>query len=128
MKLLADTLSRAEIDNLIQIKLNWILAEVIPLQVFVVGSAASGTMKTDSDVDIILVFKDQETLSKSMKRIWKARPQDDWPMDLLAFTKVQFFESVSKGGGVCWLALREGKLIYNGGEKDVAEKQSRKIV
>jgi hypothetical protein len=128
MKLLSEQLKPDEIDYIVNRKLKWILSTASPLQVYLVGSAASKTMTTSSDVDLILIFEDDLALKQSMKLLWKARPKDDWPMDVLPYTKDQFKLSVSKGGGICWLALKEGKLVFSKGVNDVTQEQPRKIV
>ena len=83
-----------------------------PLRIILFGSAANGEMTEASDVDLIVIYANNTDLKETQKNIAKTRPKDDWPHDLLLYTEEAFKKSVQKGGGVCWLAEREGNIIF----------------
>jgi hypothetical protein len=75
-------LAKEAVDSIIQDKLRWILQSVDPLAVVVFGSAARGEMTERSDVDIALVFPDEESLKAGRTSIFGRPPIDMWPTDL----------------------------------------------
>lgn len=69
-------------------------------------------MTEASDIDLILVFSESETLKEAQERLWRSRPADDWPADIIFHTNETFRLSCEKGGGASWLASREGIVIF----------------
>lgn len=112
MKLTAKKLSQSEVDQIIQDKLEWILLSCSPLKIILFGSAAQGAMTDQSDIDLIVIFENQEDLKLINKKLYKFKPKSEWPLDILLYTRTQFELNLKKGGGVCWLANNEGKIIY----------------
>jgi hypothetical protein len=111
-KLTAKKLSADETEVLVQAKLAWILGLVQPETIWLVGSAARGEMTDASDIDIVLLFVDSEQKSRSMNVLYRNPCPTEWPTDLLPYTKDEFDKSASKGGGICWLALKEGRILF----------------
>ena len=106
-------IAKDETERIIRQKLRWILESGSPLAVIVFGSAARGEMTERSDIDIALIFPDEETLKSCRKDIYRRPPVDSWPTDLLFFTITAFLRK-RESGGVCELIGREGKVIYGG--------------
>lgn len=115
-KLTAKKLDVLDVENLVQAKLKWILENAQPVSVWLIGSAARGEMTDASDLDFVLLFNDSSHKKALMSQLYRAPCPVEWPTDLLAYTREEFALSVSKGGGVCWLALREGRLLHGNGE------------
>jgi hypothetical protein len=69
-------------------------------------------MTDASDIDIVLLFADTEHKSRSMSLLYRNPCSVEWPTDLLPYTKDEFEKSAAKGGGMCWLALREGRILF----------------
>lgn len=92
--------------------MRWITAYSNPLKVILFGSASNGEMTEASDVDIILIFPNNVDIKKVTFQLEKNRPKDDWPHDLIFQTEESFAQSISKGGGACWLASKEGVVLY----------------
>ncbi len=113
--LTARELSQEDIAALVQKKKDWILGACSPQCVILFGSAARGEMTEASDIDVILIFASLDDLKHARENLWKKRPVDDWPADIIFHTPNSFRASCDKGGGASWLANREGKVIY--GEK-----------
>ncbi|MBM4251547.1 MAG: nucleotidyltransferase domain-containing protein [Deltaproteobacteria bacterium] len=114
-KLFAKPLSRADQDAIVSAKLVWILSQVNPTRVILFGSAASYQMTDASDIDLILTFASIEERDSSRVMLFKSRPKDDWPHDLLLLTEEEFAQSVAKGGGAAYLASQEGRVLYQSG-------------
>jgi hypothetical protein len=110
--LTAKTLDPSEVESILRRKLQWILSACTPQRVLLVGSAASRQMTNASDVDLIVIFSSAIGLEEAKSRLFASRPRDDWPHDLLLLNEDAFRRSVEKGGGLCWLAAREGRVLF----------------
>lgn len=112
-RLLAKPLTRAEQEQIISEKLAWILRACQPTKILLFGSAARFEMSEASDIDLALIFPNGHDLRAAKNSVFKARPKDDWPHDLLFYTENEFAESVAKGGGAAFLAAEEGVILFN---------------
>lgn len=111
MGLLAPTrLSAEEAEEIIQGKLRWILEACDPSAVIVFGSAARGEMTEASDIDMVLVFPDEEAVKKARSAIYGRPPAEAWPADILLATEAGF-KRRREAGGLYELVAREGRLI-----------------
>jgi hypothetical protein len=70
-------------------------------------------MTNASDVDLIVTFSNKEERDIARKQLFKSRPKDDWPHDLLILTEDEFQLSAAQGGGACYVAQKEGRIIYH---------------
>ncbi len=116
MKLTSSPLTLHQMELIIKRKYDWILSGAAPNKIILIGSAATYSMKEDSDIDIILIFNNAIDVKNAKEKLFLSRPKDDWPHDLFFFTKEEYKKSVQKGGGLCWLAEREGKILYERNE------------
>ena len=71
---ISQPLSMAEQNEVLENKLRWLLDACegeasLPLRILVFGSAARGELREDSDVDIALVFADEQTMGKARKAV-----------------------------------------------------------
>jgi len=112
MKLSAKKLSSKEVEEIILKKKNWILSCSNPLKIILFGSAARGEMTDSSDVDLIVIYDNFSDLKKVQHDLFLKRSKDDWPHDLLILSESDHERQCQKGGGACWLAQTEGKVIY----------------
>ncbi|MGZ3745573.1 MAG: nucleotidyltransferase domain-containing protein [Pseudobdellovibrionaceae bacterium] len=118
MKLIAKKISSEQIQNIIDIKLNWILRNSAPDKIILFGSAAAQEMTDASDIDLVLIYPDNSDLKKISLELAKTRPsEDNWPHDLIFETLDTFTKKVKKGGGACWVANLEGKILFERGKK-----------
>lgn len=113
---ISQPLSEAEQNEVLENKLRWLLdaceAEAsLPLRILVFGSAARGELREDSDVDIALVFADEQTMGKARKAVARSPRTDLWPVDLLYFTQKEF-RTRAEIGGVCMLIRDEGRVLW----------------
>ena len=111
-KLFAKNLTKDEQDAIIEAKLTWILSQVRPLEIVLFGSAATYQMTDASDVDLIVKFANQQARDRARQLLFRSRPKEDWPHDLLLLTEEEFERSAAQGGGAAYVAQREGRIIY----------------
>lgn len=76
------------------------------------GSFSRGDYDEGSDVDLLVVFSDSDTLDKGLKEVYKATSESD-----LFFQVVGLTVDELKGSPLLELAMREGKTYY--ANKDV---------
>jgi len=81
-----------------------------PYRIYLFGSGARGEMTEQSDLDVVIVYKNQETL-KAGKLCYYQLPFLKIPVDAV-FVTVEQFKEQSKKGGVCWMCEKEGRIIY----------------
>lgn len=112
MKLTSKKLDKNEIDQLVQRKVQWILTHSRPQKIILFGSAATYEMTDSSDIDLIVIYQSGDDLKEIEKTLFKNRLKDDWPHDLFLYTPESFEKSKSKGGGICWLSEKEGRILF----------------
>lgn len=79
-------------------------------QALLFGSAARDDFSTESDIDVLLVFKSQHLLEQAKLKLYGVRPYSEWPFDWILKTE-EDFDKRSEIGGVCYIAKREGKRL-----------------
>jgi predicted nucleotidyltransferase len=100
--------------------LNRIVEEVVrtaePEQVYVFGSFARGEACEDSDVDLLVVERDDFGKHRSRfqetNRIYKALSGFRIPVDLLLYSSSEFAKWQGSLNHVVGRCAREGKLLY----------------
>ena len=99
-------------EQTIQDIVSRILSVAKPDKIILFGSAATGQMTSESDVDLLIVEPDVTDQRKEYVRIRKALWDIDYPFDIL-FISTDWFED-SKGvvGGIAYPANKYGKVIY----------------
>lgn len=116
--LLAKKLAPEEIQNIVDAKTNWIVKETEPIAVFLFGSAHTLTMSAASDVDLLVVYSDNTSLSEKKAALALSRPPDDWPHDLLMYHETDFKIKAKRMGSICHEAIRYGRVVYGGINND----------
>ncbi|MEI6386847.1 MAG: nucleotidyltransferase domain-containing protein [Spirochaetota bacterium] len=91
-------LSKEETDCLIEARLQWLSDASQPSAVVLFGSAARGEMTKASDLDLALVYPDDQALRLGRKAIYCRPPCDSWPTDFLFSTQKAFRARVAAGG------------------------------
>ena len=109
--LLAKPLKPDEIDELVRDELSRVLSVCAPHTIYLFGSAATGEMTNQSDIDLIVLFNRREEASLARKTYFGQKSQRVCPVDILFMTVTEFKSWASKGG-VCQVCLEEGKIIY----------------
>lgn len=111
-KLVAKKLTRGEQEQIISEKLDWILLACRPERIVLFGSAARGDMTTASDIDLALIFNTDLELTAARSNVYRSRPKDDWPHDILFYTVEGLKLSAAQGGGAAYVIETEGKTLF----------------
>jgi len=89
-----------------------ILSVAQPDRIILFGSAATGDMTRDSDIDLLIVEPDTSDQRNEYVRISKALWDIDYPIDILFIAAQWFEESKDVIGGIAYPANKYGKVIY----------------
>lgn len=89
-----------------------ILTVAKPDKIILFGSAATGQMTRDSDIDLLIVEADTSNQRDEYVRISKALWDIDYPFDILFIAAQWFEESKDVIGGIAYPANKYGKVIY----------------
>lgn len=84
-----------------------------PDAIFLFGSAASGTMTRDSDIDMAVLFASEENLRNASKRIYDAGLSQGEPVCEFLFLLTKKYLEKSKIGGVCFDIRQTGKCLFS---------------
>ncbi len=99
-------------DQTIQEIVRRILTVAKPDKIILFGSAASGQMTPDSDIDLLIVETQISDHRKEYVRIREAVGSVGYPIDLLFISTKWFEETKSVVGGIAYPADKYGKVIY----------------
>ena len=89
-----------------------ILAVAKPDKIIMFGSAATGQMTHDSDIDLLIVEPDPSDQRNEYVRIIKALWGFGYPFDILFIATQWFEESKDVVGGIAYPANKYGRVIY----------------
>jgi len=89
-----------------------ILTAAKPDKIILFGSAATGQMTRDSDVDLLIVEPDTSGQRSEYVRIREALGNLGYPFDLLFISTEWFEDSKDVIGGIAYPANKYGKVIY----------------
>ena len=101
-----------DVEELVQEIVRRIVNTAQPDRIILFGSAATGQMSRDSDVDLlILEAKPANTREKSV-RVRQALRGLGYPFDVIVMATERFEESKNVIGGIAYPANKYGKVIY----------------
>ena len=83
-----------------------------PERVILFGTAATGEMTADSDIDLLVLQREVSDPRKDSVRIRSALAGLPSPFDVLVMRTARFEESRNVIGGLAWPAAHYGKVIY----------------
>ncbi len=83
-----------------------------PDKIILFGSAATGQMTRDSDIDLLIVEPDVSQQRKEYTLIREALRGMNYPFDLLFISTDWFEDSKDVIGGIAYPANKHGKVIY----------------
>jgi predicted nucleotidyltransferase len=103
-------------DALIQGMINVIIQAVQPCQIILFGSYAKGKVRSESDIDFLVVedepFSRGRSRRKEMAKLWRLLAPFKFPMDILVYSKDEVEHWRNTRNHVIAHALREGRLLY----------------
>lgn len=89
-----------------------ILTVLRPARVVLFGSAATGTMTRDSDIDLLVVADEVPDARAEALRIRSALGGLPSAFDVIVMSTERFEETRAVIGGIAWPAARHGMVIY----------------
>ncbi len=99
-------------ESLIQEIVRRILTAAKPDKIILFGSAATGSMTRDSDIDLLIVEAAPGDRRKESVRIREMLRGLDYPFDVIVISTEWFEESKEVIGGIAYPANKYGKVIY----------------
>jgi predicted nucleotidyltransferase len=89
-----------------------ILAVTKPVRVILFGSAATGEMTDDSDLDLLVIEENFKAHREESIRLRAALADLRLPVDVFAMTPERFEETKEVIGGLAYPAHKYGRVIY----------------
>jgi uncharacterized protein len=99
-------------ESLVEEIVRRILSVATPDEVILFGSAATGQMTRDSDIDLLVVEPEPIDHKNEYLRIRNAIGDLGYPFDILFITSDWFERSKGLVGGIAYPADKYGKVIY----------------
>jgi predicted nucleotidyltransferase len=96
------------IDRLVQM----VVTAVRPLRIVLFGSAARGEMRSDSDVDVLVVMPQGTHRRKTAQRLYRQMGGLGMPFDIVVATPEDLELHRSNPGLIYGTILREGTEVY----------------
>ncbi len=90
-----------------------ILAVARPDRIILFGSAATGNMTPDSDIDLLVVEPELPDRSAEYVRIRRALRGMGYPFDVILITTKWFEDTKNIIGGIAYPANKYGKVVYD---------------
>ena len=100
-------------EDLIEEIVRRVLSVATPDRIILFGSAVSGEMTRDSDIDLLIVEPQIKDRKKEYVRIRQALGDLAYAFDILFITTSWFEESKDVIGGIAYPANKHGKVIYD---------------
>jgi len=89
-----------------------IVSVASPRRVILFGSAATGQMTPDSDIDLLVLEDHVDDVRKEALRIRSALSGLASPFDVVVMSQERFEETRDVIGGIAWPAAKYGRVIY----------------
>ncbi len=89
-----------------------ILSVTRPERIILFGSAATGEMTRDSDIDLLILEASPDNMRQERARIRRTLRELDYPFDILMMSTERFEESKNVIGGLAYPVNKYGKVIY----------------
>lgn len=89
-----------------------ILGLTRPERIILLGSAATGKMTSDSDIDLLVIESSLSNSREQSVRLRKALRGLGFPFDVIVLSSERFEETKGLIGGIAYPANKYGKVIY----------------
>jgi predicted nucleotidyltransferase len=99
-------------ESLVKEIVRRILTIAQPDKIILFGSAATGQMTPDSDIDLLVVMHDPGDRRKESVRIREGIGDLGYPFDIILISTDWFEASKDVIGGIAYPANKYGKVIY----------------
>jgi predicted nucleotidyltransferase len=102
-----------EIDRLpLQEIVRRILAVSQPRRIILFGSAATGRLTPDNDIDLLVLEDAPQDPRQESVRLRESLRDIEYPFDILVMSTDRFEETKDLVGGIAFPAHRYGKVLY----------------
>ncbi len=99
-------------ENLIREIVQRITSVTQPERIIVFGSASTGEMTKDSDIDLLVLERDPADNRGKRLRIRQALKDLGGPFDVIVMPTERFEESMNVIGGIAYPANKYGRVVY----------------
>ena len=99
-------------ETIIQEIVRRILAACRPSRIILFGSAATGLMTKDSDIDLLLLENDVKDTRSESVRVRRALRGLGFPFDVIVMNSSLFTASRDIVGSIAYPAEKYGKVLY----------------
>ncbi|MEW6356986.1 MAG: nucleotidyltransferase domain-containing protein [Planctomycetota bacterium] len=99
-------------EKLVEQIVRRVLSVAYPERIILFGSAASGPMTRDSDIDLLILEASLQDAHKESIRLRQTLRGMGYPFDVLVMATERFEESKNVIGGIAYPANKYGKIIY----------------
>ena len=99
-------------DTLIEEIIRRILSVTRPDRIILFGSAATGEMTRESDIDLLILEASPNNMREERARIRRTLRELDYAFDILMMSTERFEESKNVIGGLAYPVNKYGKVIY----------------
>ena len=89
-----------------------VLTVARPHKIVLFGSAATGDMTRDSDIDLLVVEPDAADTRDRSVRIRRALGDVPYPVDVIVMSSERFEETKNLIGGIAYPANKYGRVLY----------------
>ncbi len=89
-----------------------VLSAVRPERIILFGSAATGQMTKDSDIDLLIVDPAPINTRTESVKIRRALGDVGYPVDVVVIAKERFEETKNVIGGIAYPANKHGLVLY----------------
>lgn len=89
-----------------------ILTAAKPDRIILFGSAASGKMTRDSDIDLLVVEPEPGSIREESVKIRRALDEIGYPIDVIVMSTERFEETKNLLGGIAYPAHKYGRILY----------------
>ena len=99
-------------DTLTRELVTRILTAAKPDRIILFGSAATGAMTRDSDIDLLVVEPEPGNTREESIRIRRALDEVGCPIDVIVISTERFEETKNIFGGIAYPAHKYGRVLY----------------
>ena len=99
-------------ETLLEEVVRRVLTVARPERIILFGSAATGQMTADSDLDLLVVEPEPANTRDRSVRIRRALGDVRYPVDLIVMSSARFEETKNLIGGIAYPARKYGRVLY----------------
>lgn len=99
-------------ENLIREIVQRIVSVTRPERIILFGSASTGQMTKDSDIDLLVLERDAQDDREKRLRIRQALKDLDQSFDVIVMPTERFEETKNVIGGIAYPAHKYGRVVY----------------